>query len=291
MSRENEQPTPIDDMSRDELVVYARETQKSLGAETTRANNAEKRAALSDTTNRGRGRPKKVPRKCARYTVLDSDDENGGDGDGDGDGDDGEGEADDGDDDGEKARLAGHKYVLVKGLWFCRKYDKVLGAKKKDYDEENRFDTNQDKVQGELRDALDVFPDELEDSVAKGWLMFRARAFNAGMERQRSNTSGRLRDCGAMFKAHCPDIIKQDTDIEDEAARRQYIAPIGGRENAEKKMVYYLFDAPVLHSDRSNRLNVETFLHSKLIMHVAVAVVFGKKRAIKLGPLDRSNGA
>ncbi|KAK6984150.1 hypothetical protein R3P38DRAFT_3375291 [Favolaschia claudopus] len=249
-------------MSRAQLLEYVRDTQKELGDETRRANTAEKRMRLADTTNRSRSRGR--PRKRARRVVV-SDDEEGGEDDGEG----GDSEEDENDDE-EKARLAGHNPP-----------ERPSRAKEdSSYTEEKRFDNVRMKTQGELRAVLEVLPEELHGDVGKSWLVHK---FNAAMDRQRSNTSTRLRtDCGAVFAAHLEDRVKSAEDLTVARIRASYVDLIGGRENEAEKMEYHPFDAPALHSDGADRHNVETFLKNKLVMHVAAATIFGKEKAKKL---------
>ncbi|KAK6966941.1 hypothetical protein R3P38DRAFT_2815608 [Favolaschia claudopus] len=67
--------------------------------------------------------------------------------------------------------------------------------------------------------------------------------------------------------AHLTDRVKSALDIQDATSRAGYIDLIGGRKNSEGKITYHFFDAPALHSDGAERLDVDTFLESKLVMH------------------------
>ncbi|KAK7015776.1 hypothetical protein R3P38DRAFT_3361854 [Favolaschia claudopus] len=171
--------------------------------------------------------------------------------------------------------------VVTQGLWFVQSPKKVLGAvENASYNEKNRFDNMRTKVQGELRAVLEVLPEELHGDVGKSWLV---HTFNKAMDRQRSNTSSRLRnDIGAVFVAHLHPRVGDALDIQDMALRAGYADLIGGRKDDSGKMTFHPFDAPALHSDGADRLNVETFLKDKLVMHVAAAVIYGKKKPIKI---------
>ncbi|KAK7029052.1 hypothetical protein R3P38DRAFT_2622167 [Favolaschia claudopus] len=275
MSRENEPPTPVDDMSRDQLLALVRETQQKASEESQRANQAEKRVRLADTTNRPRGRPRKRARR-----IVDSDDEDDANENSDGEGE-GDQEEEGDNDDEKKVWLAAHKYVMTQGLWFVQSPKKVLGAiENTSYNEKNRFDNMRTKVQGELRAVLEVLPEELHGDVGKSWLSVQ---FNKAMDRQRSNTSSRLRnDIGAVFVTHLHPRVGDALDIQDMALRAGYADLIGGRKDDSGKITFHPFDAPALHSDGADRLNVETFLKNKLVMHVAAAVIYGKKKPIKM---------
>ncbi|KAJ7461102.1 hypothetical protein FB451DRAFT_1404958 [Mycena latifolia] len=250
MSRETEPPTVLEDLSRDQLLALARENEKALNDERARADTAEKRAALADTTNRPhrRGRPKKRARPTR---VLPSDDENVPDDD----------QVEENDSPEEKMRRAGHKYVITEGLWFSSTAESVLETKLSDsYEEEKRFTNQSQKKQGELR------------------------ALDKAMARQRSNTSSRLRnEIESVFNTHLKALdserFKDVADVLDDAKRAGLADLIGGRKNAAGKIIYHHLAAPVLHSDGSTSHNPETFLHNKLVMHVAAAIIFGKQKA------------
>ncbi|KAK7002020.1 hypothetical protein R3P38DRAFT_2648234 [Favolaschia claudopus] len=161
---------------------------------------------------------------------------------------------------------------MTQGLWLVQSPKKVLGAiENTSYYEKNRFDNMRTKVQGELRAKKS--PQKTDKSVQ----------FNKAMDRQRSNTSSRLRnDIGAVFVAHLHPRVGDALDIQDMALRAGYADLIGGRKDDSGKITFHPFDAPALHSDGADRLNVETFLKNKLVMHVAAAVIYGKKKPIKM---------
>ncbi|KAK7029211.1 hypothetical protein R3P38DRAFT_2775788 [Favolaschia claudopus] len=119
----------------------------------------------------------------------------------------------------------------------------MLGAiENTSYYEKNRFDNMRTKVQGELRAVLEVLPEELHGDVGKSWLVHTIWCSVLGI----------------------------------------YADLIGGRKDDSGKITFHPFDAPALHSDGADRLNVETFLKNKLVMHVAAAVIYGKKKPIKM---------
>ncbi|KAJ7842572.1 hypothetical protein B0H14DRAFT_3139892 [Mycena olivaceomarginata] len=239
MSRANEPPTVLEDLSRDELLVLARQNEKALNDERVRADTAEKRAVLADTTNRShRGRPRKRTRPTRS---LLSDDENIPDDD----------QVEDNSPE-EKMRRAGHKF------------------------------TNQSqKKQEELRAVRDLLPEELRGELRREWAIFE---FDKAMGRQRSNTSSRLRnDIEPVFNIHLKALdaerFKDVADVLEDAKRAGLADLIGGKKNAAGKITYHPLAAPVLHSDGSISHNPETFLHNKLVMHVAAAIIFGKQKA------------
>ncbi|KAJ7306748.1 hypothetical protein DFH08DRAFT_758178 [Mycena albidolilacea] len=269
MSRANEPPTVLEDLSRDELLVLARQNEKALNDERVRADTAEKRAVLADTTNRShRGRPRKRTRPTRS---LLSDDENIPDDD----------QVED-DSPEEKMRRAGHKYVITEGLWFSSTAESVLETKlSQSYEEKNRFANQSQKKQGELRAVRDLLPEELRGELRKEWVIFE---FDKAMGRQRSNTSSRLRnEIEPVFNIHLKALdaerFKDVADVLEDAKRAGLADLIGGKKNAAGKITYHPLAAPVLHSDGSISHNPETFLHNKLVMHVAAAIIFGKQKA------------
>ncbi|KAJ7823686.1 hypothetical protein B0H14DRAFT_3875113 [Mycena olivaceomarginata] len=259
MSRANEPPTVLEDLSRDELLVLARQNEKALNDERVQADTAEKRAVLADTTNRShRGRPRKRTRPTRS---LLSDDENIPDDD----------QVEDNSPE-EKMRRAGHKYVITEGLWFSSTAESVLETKlSQSYEEKNRFTNQSQKKQEELRAVRDLLPEELRGELRKEWAIFE---FDKAMGRQRSNTSSRLRnDIEPVFNIHLKALdaerFKDVADVLEDAKQ----------ERCGKKLLTTPLAAPVLHSDGSISHNPETFLHNKLVMHVAAAIIFGKQKA------------
>ncbi|KAJ7320982.1 hypothetical protein DFH08DRAFT_818804 [Mycena albidolilacea] len=237
------------------IFQLARQSEKALGDECARADTTEKRAALADSTNHpGRGRPKK---RCRRTRVVPSDDENTPNDD----------KAEEDDNSEDKIHRANHKYVITEGWWFSGTVESVLETKlSHSYEEKNRFTNNSQRKQGEMRAARELLPEELRDDLRKEWCLgLLDRKFDKGMSRQRSNTSSRLRnEIEAVFSTHLkaldPERFKDVSDVLDEHASSADL--IGGKKNRWVD----------IH-------NPKTFLHSKLIMHVAAAIIFGKQKA------------
>lgn len=95
------------------------------------------------------------------------------------------------------------------------------------------------------------------------------------MARQRSNTSSRLRnDIEPVFNTHLkaldPERFKDVSSVLEDGKRAGLVDLIGGKKDAAGKITYHHLAAPVLHSDGSTSHNPQTFLHSKLIMHVSL---------------------
>jgi hypothetical protein len=143
------------------IFQLARQSEKALSDESARADTAEKRAALADSTNHpGRGHPKK---RCRRTRVVPSDDENTSDND----------EAEEKDNPEDKIHRAGHKHVITEGLWFSGMAESVLEMKMSHlYEEKNRFTNNSQRRQGEMRAARELLLDELQDDLRKEWVIY-----------------------------------------------------------------------------------------------------------------------
>jgi hypothetical protein len=105
----------------------AHQNEKALNDERVRADTAEKRAVLANTTNRSHhGRPRKHTRPTRS---LPSDDD----------------QVEDNSSE-EKMRRAGHKYVITEGLWLLSTAESVLETKlSQSYEEKNRFTTQSQK--------------------------------------------------------------------------------------------------------------------------------------------------
>ncbi|KAJ6568899.1 hypothetical protein B0H19DRAFT_1373322 [Mycena capillaripes] len=73
--------------------------------------------------------------------------------------------------------------------------------------------------------------------------------------------------------------FKDITDVLDDVKHTGLVDLIGGKKNAAGKVTYHHLAAPVLHRDGLTSHNPETFLHNKLVMHVAAAIIFGKQKA------------
>ncbi|KAK7034351.1 hypothetical protein R3P38DRAFT_3185187 [Favolaschia claudopus] len=159
---------------------------------------------------------------------------------------------------------------MTQGLWFSQTHKKALGTvENATYDEKHRFNNSRTKLQGELRAVLVVLPEELHGDMEKTWFM---HTFNSAITRN---------DIGAVFVAHLHARVKDGLDT-CRYVLDKYVDLVGGRKDAAGKMTFRLFDAPALHSDGADRLNVDTFLNHNLVMHIAVAIIYGKKKANKM---------
>ncbi|KAJ7837214.1 hypothetical protein B0H14DRAFT_3141519 [Mycena olivaceomarginata] len=213
MSRTNEPPTVLEDLSRDELLVLARQNEKALNDERVRADTAEKRAVLADTTNRShRGRPRKRTRPTRS---LLSDDENIPD-------------DDQVEDDSPEEKI---------GLVVLVTAESVLETKlSQSYEEKNRFTNQSQKKQGELRAVRELLPEELRGELRKEWAIF---------EQWDGSVQTRRRDCATIepvfnihLKALDAERFKDVADVLEDAKRAGLADLIGGKKNAAGKITY-----------------------------------------------------
>ncbi|KAJ7215966.1 hypothetical protein GGX14DRAFT_391637 [Mycena pura] len=268
MSRSQEPDRPLEDMPATQLVEYARNKERELNEANTRAERAERRAALATTTNLPQqGRPQKRTRVGTSETDNEENEESGGE--------------EEKETPAEKATAAGRKYAIVHGLWLTSTPKKILQTKQDDrYREESRFTNLKNKMQGEMRDVRETLPEDIQPSIGRAWLI---RAYRTGMQEQRSNTSSRIRNnINEVFEDHLQEYIDGPVRVRDVAKRTGWTNLIGGKRNAEKKMEYNIFDAAVLHADMSNTHNTNTFLKNKLPMHIAAAILYGRQKALAL---------
>ncbi|KAF7305290.1 hypothetical protein HMN09_00780200 [Mycena chlorophos] len=263
MSRTSQSPPPVlDDMSRDELLQVAREKEAALHDAEARASTAEKRC----TGRHNQCAAQKTPE--ARTPRADDEEK----------------------DPADLARQAGTLYGLTKGMWLVMSAEKTMAVKLDDgYKEETRFAKRTNRIQGELRDVVEVLPEDLHSQRTKTWV---ADKFKEGLHNQRWNTASRVRhDISAVFRTHIDtgatneDGTKKEIhaeDLLDSTTRASWAHLIGGKRNRNNKMEYEVFDAPVLHGDFSDSFNAKTFLDSKLVMHVAAAFLYGPSKAVFL---------
>ncbi|KAJ7677290.1 hypothetical protein B0H17DRAFT_1207204 [Mycena rosella] len=169
----------------------------------------------------------------------------------------------------------GRRFVLLKGLWIKTA---VFGATlDDDYDPQKRFD--REKVQGQLRDLLDILPDRLKGQIMQeGW--FR-RAFMAGVNSQRSNTSTRIQHVAGTSIYDC-----SAGDLLTPAARRKFREEIGWYdfEDGDERPggtpgEYASLDVSILHKNGSKEYDIHTCFLSPVLMRLFVALIRGANAA------------
>ncbi|KAJ7230541.1 hypothetical protein GGX14DRAFT_583748 [Mycena pura] len=274
MSRPPSEERSLDNMSREELYTLIHTARLDANEQESRADDAERRAALSDRTNapRGRGRPRNKRRTHRGRRLPPSDDSEENDNDPE-DSNDSSGEKED--DPEDVVRSAGYKHGLINRMWFTQQVPKTFKTElKATYNEVERFNTTANKVQGEseLREVHEVLAEAYRGrhQRKKKWVIFE---FNSGFNHQRWDTASRIR------RSIDGNRITNAADMRDSRTRAKWAELIGGHDDPAGKKVYEILDAPILHSDSANHLNPDTFLYHQLPMHIAIAILFGPGKA------------
>ncbi|KAJ7823636.1 hypothetical protein B0H14DRAFT_3875192 [Mycena olivaceomarginata] len=252
MSRTNEPPTVLEDLSRDELLVLARQNEKALNDERVRADTAEKASNDENIPDDDQVEDDSLEEKMCR---------------------------------------AGHKYVIAEGLWFSSTAESVLETKlSQSYEEKNRFTNQSQKKQGALRAVCELLPEELRGELRKEWAIFEQ--WDGSVQTRRHDLRNEIEPVfNIHLKALDAEHFKDVADVLEDAKRAGLADLIGGKKNAAGKITYHPLAAPVLHSDGSISHNPETFLHNKLVMHVAAAIIFGKQKARTLATGKESSSS
>ncbi|KAJ7166716.1 hypothetical protein C8R46DRAFT_1095149 [Mycena filopes] len=250
----------LDEMSLTQLKEAFRTTQLAK-------NQAEKkmRQVLGDVTNQSSpptAKQKKSRRKGAkRRRVREDSSERGGTPE-DGSADETESEPDL-DERKKKVESYGHRFVLLKGLWLKKETFEVTITE--DYDEARRFDGGE--AQGQLRDIQDILPQKYHGKIMRAsWF---EKAFRAGMQAQRSNTSTRIRRQAGAAIYDCA-----AGDLLTPALRTRFREEIGW--NGEE---YASVDVPILHRDGSAMYDIHTCFLSPVPMRLFVALIRGPSAA------------
>lgn len=78
-----------------------------------------------------------------------------------------------------KANAAGRKFVILHGLWLDFPPDVIFGAElDDDFEEEHRFESRRNRIQGQLHEIRDCLPDSLLDFMQSPWLHHAVRLTN-----------------------------------------------------------------------------------------------------------------
>ncbi|KAJ7048130.1 hypothetical protein C8F01DRAFT_1268518 [Mycena amicta] len=270
-----EPPAALEDMSRDQLYRVINTARLDANTQAARAEEAEKRATLADRTNapRGRGRPPNRARRGRHGPQADSENEDENDRE--------SASASEKEEDPQDAvRSAGYKHGLINQIWVTKAISKTFKLDlSADYNKAHRFDKIANKVQGELREAHNLLPADYRGRVQrkKQWVAYE---FNYGFKHQRWDTASRIRrSLDGVWKHHLGDAIGNVADMRDSRARAGWAERIGGHDDEAGKKVYEIFDAPILHSDDASSFDANTFLYHPLLMHIAMATLFGPAKA------------
>ncbi|KAJ7278288.1 hypothetical protein C8J57DRAFT_1576720 [Mycena rebaudengoi] len=140
-----------------------------------------------------------------------------------------------------------------------------------DYDPELRFNSDDDIRQGQLRELLDILPNDLETFRSREWF---ASAFMDGMDSQRSNTVTRLRK--QALTQLLRDSINPSKLATSESRLLHFRHLIG---YSEEEKDYLLWDIPFLHANESPTLDFHELFRHPLLLKVFAALIRGPSGA------------
>ncbi|KAJ7223708.1 hypothetical protein C8J57DRAFT_1591521 [Mycena rebaudengoi] len=174
-----------------------------------------------------------------------------------------------------RVRQTGRKFVLICGLWLRLDDDDaesfLKAALDDDYDPELRFNSDDDIRQGQLRELLDILPNDLETFRSREWF---ASAFMDGMDSQRSNTVTRLRK--QALTQLLRDSINPSKLATSESRLLHFRHLIG---YSEEEKDYLLWDIPFLHANESPTLDFHELFRHPLLLKVFAALIRGPSGA------------
>ncbi|EGO31126.1 hypothetical protein SERLADRAFT_405025 [Serpula lacrymans var. lacrymans S7.9] len=144
----------------------------------------------------------------------------------------------------------GHQFEITHALWLHEPTKTFQTTIDDEYDKLDRFGSTAAKVQGQLRDILDIVPATYHGDLPNHWL---GRSFRDGMQEQRSNTATRLRSRGATI-FNC---TEEDLRISRKRCAK-FSEDIGRVENANGTSMYHPWNVSVLHRDYKGRFDIQT---------------------------------
>ncbi|KII82986.1 hypothetical protein PLICRDRAFT_33148 [Plicaturopsis crispa FD-325 SS-3] len=190
-------------------------------------------------------------------------------------------------DDAAEISLLGKKFASVKLLWLRKENETFTEPCDDDYDAFARFENEATKVQGQIRDLLDVLPENLWTRISD--LVVR------NMGTQRSNMAHRVRKRAGADIFDVP-----STDLKTPESRRQFRQRIGwkmykDRQGAALKEEYDLYMwAKVLHKDYNGKRDINKLFLSPIMFRVFASIIRGPTAVVSMisgGPptADRKN--
>ncbi|EGO25328.1 hypothetical protein SERLADRAFT_407760 [Serpula lacrymans var. lacrymans S7.9] len=144
----------------------------------------------------------------------------------------------------------GHQFEITHALWLHEPTKTFQTTIDDEYDKLDRFGSTAAKVQGQLRDILDIVPATYHGDLPNHWL---GRSFRDGMQEQRSNTATRLRSRGATI-FNC---TEEDLRISRKRCAK-FSEDIGRVENANGTSTYHPWNVSVLHRNYKGRFDIQT---------------------------------
>ncbi|KAJ7794032.1 hypothetical protein B0H14DRAFT_3497423 [Mycena olivaceomarginata] len=174
----------------------------------------------------------------------------------------------------QRARRAGRKFVILRGLWLCLTDDDFEAffntELDDDYTAELRFSSDSEIRQAQLREVIDTLPVDLESFRKRRWL---AMAFKDGMNSQRWNTRNRLRKEAQHV---LPDSIPTSW-LATEQSRRDHLRTFIGWNSETRK--YSIWNAPCLHGNDSNELDYNQVFRHPLLLRIFASIIRGSASA------------
>ncbi|EPQ53800.1 hypothetical protein GLOTRDRAFT_139897 [Gloeophyllum trabeum ATCC 11539] len=193
----------------------------------------------------------------------------------------------------EAVSRAAREFTLLRGLWLVQK-DIFGTALDEDFDERTRFDSETNKIQGQVREVRDILPAHVREHMSERWI---ERVFVNTMNSQRSNTATRLRRrCIDLFEKHDKphDLPDPATSADMLSSRQRYdkfrrligwVQLEDSEGNTSSR--YSSMDAPVIHENYAERFEIERAFRNPLLMHIFVALIRGPTSATTMAMTGR----
>ncbi|KAJ7826385.1 hypothetical protein B0H14DRAFT_2817401 [Mycena olivaceomarginata] len=168
-----------------------------------------------------------------------------------------------------RARQTGRKFVILCGLWLCLADDDYEAFFKADpddeYDAELRFSSDENIRQGQLREVLDILPDDL--------MQTRVAGAGDGMNSQRSHTRTRLRkDVEHIVPERIP-----AARVATQQSRIQHFRSLIGWD--EEKNRYSIWNVPFLHGNESATLDFDEVFRHPILLKIFACIIRGSASA------------
>ncbi|KAJ7794779.1 hypothetical protein B0H14DRAFT_2392273, partial [Mycena olivaceomarginata] len=135
-----------------------------------------------------------------------------------------------------------------------------------EYNAELRFSSDENIRQGQLREVLDILPDDLMPFRKRAWL---AQAFKDGMNSQRSHTRTRLRkDVHHIVPEGIP-----AARVATQQSRIQHFRSLIGWD--EEKNQYSIWNVPFLHGNESATLDFDEVFQHPILLKIFACIIRG----------------
>ncbi|KAH9955793.1 hypothetical protein BGW80DRAFT_1188197, partial [Lactifluus volemus] len=153
----------------------------------------------------------------------------------------------------------GQKFCILYALW-VHKGEDIFKVKLDDaYDAIERFENDNNKVQGQLQEIVSLLKEKLnQDTILQKWVR---REFMKSLNSQRANTASRIRhNCSAVFGI-------LDTDLVDPEQRKaRFRGRIGWVPNKTGGGTYSSVDVDIIHKDYLGKYDLSKIFLSPVLM-------------------------